>query len=544
MNLQHKISEKVSRLNILYVSSEAGLGGANRSLCDMLVYMRNYIKPIVVIPDCGGLSNELDQMNIMYYVVKLNRGYGRIGQHSRLDEENDFIINYEAAVQIREIIKAENIELLHINSSVCNAGAMGAILAEIPYIWHIREIPGKQFNCEFWDMPLKNRLFCNADKFLTISECVRKEYVQNYGIVSDRIYNGLNCEKYVQDLKKEKDEKYGFLVAGAIISEEKGQLDVIKAVKVLNKKGLNHIRVYIVGNYSYRFEWCLKRYIKIYKIQDQIILCPFKNDLSDFHSKCEYAIVASKFEALGRVTIEAMLAGNIVIGANTGGTLEIIGEDEERGYTYTEGDSQSLADVMLKVIKEDDRKKANIKEKAQKFALHTFDCQKYAKDLHSIYEEVLAGYKNRKNDNLLRYLENRYKDTDTSEAGGMRTVTLKRLELSELEEKLYNNKERIKSFLTEMDLRKIAIYGMGALGCRLYDILEDAQFELPYVIDRNPFFIKEIVKVFSPEDMPPFVDAIIITTMKDGEKIRERYLERNITSNIFILVDVLQMFES
>lgn len=34
-------------------------------------------------------------------------------------------------------------------------------------------------------------------------------------------------------------------------------------------------------------------------------------------------------EALGRSTIEAMLAGNIVIGADTGGTKELIGLEEK-----------------------------------------------------------------------------------------------------------------------------------------------------------------------------------------------------------------------
>ena len=422
--------------SILYVSSEFDLGGANRSLCDMLVHMKDCIKPTVVIPRNGDLSDELDKMGIGYYIIKLSRGFGKIGQHKQIDEEKDFMINYKAAIEIKKIIENENIELLHINSSVCNAGAMGAILAGIPYIWHIREIPGKQFNCEFWDMPLKRRLFLKAKKLLTISECVKKEFCIKYGVTSIRIYNGLDCKKYVQDIREEKEEQYGFLVVGATISEEKGQLDVIKAVNALDKKGLDQIRVYIVGNYSFRFKWCLNRYMEMHGLSNEIYLCPFKKDLSSLHRKCEYAIVPSKFEALGRVTVEAMLAGNIVIGANTGGTLEIIGKNQERGYTYIEGYSESLAEVMLKVIGEDDTKKTSIKERAQRFALDTFDPQKYVKDLYRIYEGVLTG-DNQKDEALAQYLENRYEEIRKARWDETQIVTLKKQTLSGLKEKLH-----------------------------------------------------------------------------------------------------------
>ena len=532
--------EGILNRKVLYVSSESGLGGANRSLCDMLAYIKEYVNAIVVIPERGVLSSELDRMNIIYYIVKLSKGFGKIGQHKQADEERDFLINYKAATEIKKIIEKEKIDLVHINSSVCNAGAMGAILAGIPYIWHIREIPGKQFDCEFWDMPLKKMLFCRTNKFLAISKCVQEEYRQNYGIASNKIYDGLDCKKYVQSAKKE--EEYSFLVAGATISEEKGQLDVIKAVKILNKKGIDYIKVYIVGNYSFRFAWCLKRYIEIHRISNLIYLCPFRNDLSDLHSKCKYAIVPSKFEALGRVTVEAMLAKNIVIGANTGGTLEIIGENQERGYTYMEGNPESLAEVMLKVIGEDDIKKAGIKEKAQRYALHTYDSQKYAKDLGRIYEEVLTEGSYQGED-LMQFLASRYEEIRNDRWNETQTITLKEHTLRELKEKLQNNKENIKDFFEGRGLRRIAIYGMGELGCRLYDVLDSGRCEIPFVIDKNPFFIQDVLKVINPDDILPSIDAVVITAVKDGIKIKEKYREMGANKNIFIFSDILDTYE-
>ena len=55
-------------------------------------------------------------------------------------------------------------------------------------------------------------------------------------------------------------------------------------------------------------------------------------------------------EALGRVTLEAMLAVNMVIGTYTGGTLELIGENQERGYLYKQGNYRDLAKVMKELM--------------------------------------------------------------------------------------------------------------------------------------------------------------------------------------------------
>ena len=84
---------------------------------------------------------------------------------------------------------------------------------------------------------------------------------------------------------------------------------------------------------------------------------------------------------------------------------------------------------------------------------------------------------------------------------------------------------------------------MGELGCRLYDVLENGRFEIPYVIDKDSFFIKDVLKVISPDDRLPSIDAIIITVVRDGIKIKEKYREMGVSKNIFILSDILDSCE-
>ena len=103
-------------------------------------------------------------------------------------------------------------------------------------------------------------------------------------------------------------------------------------MELLVRQGYTDVRLIIVGNGNDGYVWALKKYIKKKNLDNNISILPFRYDLSDLRKEVSYEIICSQNEALGRVTIEAMLAGNIVIGARSGGTTEIIGAHEERGY--------------------------------------------------------------------------------------------------------------------------------------------------------------------------------------------------------------------
>lgn len=531
--------------NVLYISSEPGLGGASQSLCDMLNDIKQYIHPIVVIPFSGDLENRLKQMQIKCYCVEVSRGIGEIGQHTLKDEETDFVLNYKAALKIKQIIEKEKIDLVHINSSVCNAGAMGAVISGIPYVWHFREALEEHSGREFWDIDFKQLLFARADKLIAISQCVQKIYFDRYHLDSRTIYNGIDSGRYFQHIQK-KEENHSFLVAGCI-TEAKGQLDVVKAARIIKGKGINDIKIHIVGSSTTRFTWFLERYAKKHGLENNIYLYDFMSDLSDLRRQCTYAIVPSKFEALGRVTAEAMMAGNIVIGANTGGTLEIIGEDKKRGYVYTQGNVESLAASMLEAINEKSDKKDRMRKDAQEFAVSKFDIKKYTLEVYGVYREIWGKEKTKDTD-FIRYLEERYgccaDITDYGkQAEDERHLSSKTVKIEKAEKKLADKETAINEFLHFMKIKSVAIYGMGRLGCKLYDILDKLQITISYVIDRYPYCLNEIVEVFAPDDRLPMTDAIIITAMDDGNEIKEKYNKKYEGVAVFNITELIEKLD-
>lgn len=519
---------------VLYISNDTTMGGAIQSLMDMLSFMERFIVPIVVIPSNAQLEDVLKREEILYYVVPISRGYGIIGQHTKEDETRDFLINYQAAIRIKEIIYNHNVSLVHINSSVSNAGAMAAILAGVPYVWHLREVPEQQFGCELWDQELKQILFNATDGFIAISECVKSYYEEKYGINPVKLYNIIDSQRYKAEILRKPEVRYNILLAG-VISEAKGQLDAIKAVKLLVDKGITNFKLYLVGGFDKRFKWCFDKYVKKNSLGQNIVLMPHVDDLSEIRKKCAISLTTSKYEALGRVTIEAMLAGNIVIGADTGETPQLVGYNGERGYLYRMGDPNSLADAIIKVLNdEDDHNELLIR--AQNYAETMFAGVPYAETLNAYYDKILDKKKETlSKENARSYITQRYEKLAVKQID---FNSKSKVNKGNKIKKLNNMWEAgtVAVYLKQHNITKVVIYGMGELGRRLYDELTEAGIQIEAVMDKNLFFLNEVVGVYKPDENLVSAEYIISTVVLDFNEVKSALKKRNV-------IDLIELIE-
>lgn len=76
--------------------------------------------------------------------------------------------------------------------------------------------------------------------------------------------------------------------------------------------------------------------------------------------------------------------------------------------------------------------------------------------------------------------------------------------------KIKQNGGNIKSFFIQNNYQKVAIYGMGYLGERLYVDLIDTEIEVVYGIDRRADAMKDNLQILTLEDELPKVDAIVV----------------------------------
>ena len=71
----------------------------------------------------------------------------------------------------------------------------------------------------------------------------------------------------------------------------------------------------------------------------------YVSDMAGLRKTTDVELVCSAMEAFGRVTAEAMLSSNPVIGADSGATPELI-TDGENGFLFESGNAEALADKM------------------------------------------------------------------------------------------------------------------------------------------------------------------------------------------------------
>lgn len=250
-------------------------------------------------------------------------------------------------------IKKLNIDIVYTNTSSVYVGAVISKIIDKPHIWHVREYVGKD-RAVVTLLPVKwhyNYLNKNADAVINISQTAC-DYYRNFLNKNKvvRIYDDVT--KYKTTIMPWNNVKNNLLFVGNII-EGKGQLIAIKAMRILMDRKI-HCTLSVVGPIiDETYYSSILRYVSENELTDVIDFPGKINNINEQRGKYGIAIIASTNEPFGRVTVEGMQAGQVVIGADSGCTQEII-TDGENGFLFGPGDEGELANLIEKVILEDE----------------------------------------------------------------------------------------------------------------------------------------------------------------------------------------------
>ena len=77
-----------------------------------------------------------------------------------------------------------------------------------------------------------------------------------------------------------------------------------------------------------------------------------REDLDSFYKSCDVFVAPSSYESFGIIYLEAMRFCKPVVACNSGGTPEVI-ENEVSGILVSPGDSDQLADALIRLCKSD-----------------------------------------------------------------------------------------------------------------------------------------------------------------------------------------------
>ena len=201
------------------------------------------------------------------------------------------------------------------------------------------------------------------------------------------IYDGIDVSQYSNKNKKNNQKEINILVCG-LITESKGQEDVIEALNIINKKYNEIINLIFAGNWDEKYKNRLEKKIEQYGLKNRVKFLGFISDLKKVREESYIEINCSRSEGFGRATVEAMLAKNIVIAANNSATKEII-KDGVNGFLYKTGDYIDLAN-KIEYILNNRNKIDKIIDYAYNESIILYSSKTNSDKIFNLYKDVLS----------------------------------------------------------------------------------------------------------------------------------------------------------
>lgn len=375
---------------VLYIAHEHTLSGANRSLLGLVKNIRKYnITPIVLVPQLGLLTDELNKENIEYIVSKYYWCYYPSNFKNWMYDKLKYVLNFYFHKKLLMKLKKSKIDLIHINCSVViDTGIYLSKKLKLKNIVHIREYgyEDHRLRYRFGFKNLGKKLKNNQSNIIFISKHLKKYFDSYMGEIEQKnkivIYNG------IEKIKEIKEKKYGqnICIFGSV-TKGKNQESIVRVVIKLLKDFPN-LRLYIYGSGNKNYINYLKKIIIDNKYENKIFLMGNTNEPMEKMEKMDIGIMSSRCEAFGRVTVEYMMNKLAVIASNSGANSELI-KDMENGLLYSFNKDKEL-EKKIRLLLTNEKILKKIANEGYKTAIQNFTADKNAKEIYEkVYKRLL-----------------------------------------------------------------------------------------------------------------------------------------------------------
>ena len=378
-------------ISILIIHQSAELYGSDKTLLLLLKYLdKTNFYPVVVLPNEGILKAELEKVNIKVViapVLKLSR--------KMFTPKNifNFLKDIKKGISILDKLNNKHhFDIVYSNTLAVSLGMIYAKKRKIKHLWHVHEII---VSPKIIAAIYPKLLMVFSDLVVCNSTATQKNLTQRIPKLESKsivIYNGIEIPK-VANLDK---INLGFPVDNIVISlvgrisSWKGQQLLVSAFVILAKKHLN-IKLVFLGSAppnQEQFEISLKNKIAENKLQEQVIIFPFQNEISKFWNSIDIAVVPStEPEPFGLVAVEAMLAKKPVIASNHGGLAEIV-IDDETGFLVAPNNPIALAEAISRLLDQPELR-TQFGDNGYKRVVREFSVEKYVANFETAFIKLL-----------------------------------------------------------------------------------------------------------------------------------------------------------
>ncbi len=236
-------------------------------------------------------------------------------------------------------------------------------------------------------------------KIIAISEMVKKNIAENYGIPSseiDVIYNGVDLDKYTpqnrevyrSEIRKKhrlSDKDFVVLFVGSGF-ERKGVPYLIEAVQSLPEQ----VSLLIVGKGKHPpVSPLAKGGTKGGSIgrNQNILFCGPQKEIQKYYAAADIFVFPTMYEPFGNVHLEALASGLPVITTKNSGASEII-KDGEHGFVVNKPENVEAIAGKIKSLMQDREAREAMGRNARSLA-EEFTFEKHIGKIKKLYESII-----------------------------------------------------------------------------------------------------------------------------------------------------------
>jgi glycosyltransferase involved in cell wall biosynthesis len=404
-------------VKILYLNPAAHLGGAERSLLDLMTEVRA-LRPdwqlSLIAGEDGPLLEAAREIGVAARAIEYRSGLARFGDSAAANSPGGAmqtarllaglgragIAALSHVPALRSAIGAERPDIVHSNGFKAHILAAWAAPDSVPVIWHVRDYVGQR--------PAMSRLLAMHSRRCTLALTNSRSVADDLRAACPGIsrtvalYNGIDLEKFnpvgasadLDMLAALARPESAVVRVGlvATMAQWKGHEIFLRALAMLPRDSA--VRGYVIGGGVYSTRGSEVSLAELRRIADGLSLdvgfTGFVDDPAAAIRSLDIVVHASiRPEPFGRVIAESMACGKAVIVAATGGALEIVTSGHD-AIAIAPGDAPALADSICQLACAAPLR-SRLGAAARKTAENRFDRANTERELVAIYEQLNAA---------------------------------------------------------------------------------------------------------------------------------------------------------
>ncbi len=382
--------------NILFINPAGGIGGAEKSLIDLVTRLpRERFHPLVVILGPGPLARELFDRGVEIREVHLPSALLGL---SRKDRFNLILLLLSGPFHLPSVIghlikliREERIALVHTNGIKAHLIALlPALLSRRPLVWHFRDLPGRGgYGILFRSLAriLPTRIIANSQAVKRALKSPLRTRVVYNGVDPFPVGAGYSRSSARRMLGLEEDE----IAIGTIghLAPLKGYEDFLAAMPSVLKQ-VPSARFVITGEALYPAWRDYHRKLETEAVRlglsEKVNFTGGRKDPGEILPALDIFVLPSRSEGFGRANLEAMAAGLPVVSTDVGGIPEVVA-DGVTGILVSPQRPAALARAIITLARDSGLRTEMGKAGRQRAA--DFSIKKMVNGVISCYGEIL-----------------------------------------------------------------------------------------------------------------------------------------------------------